>query len=363
MSRRILIRPYQTAGRLFRCNRLCRKLIRTSRKVLRVSETSLRLQLRGRHSNTSGIGSRQYDTLIVESNERGRTFDDVAYFVRVWASVPVKRPDRPAAVNSNWRFRATEAASSVIFPMCFAICESFFRCQVLKRSIFLTSLLLAFASLAFSQPKSEYPPLCFVHSLAVGEIPNQPFAARVVETPQQISQSGNGVALKSVESLLALVVRDSDGRVSARSRISSSAPGSENNQAQWSETICDPLKATNRDITYQEAGDSFGQDRLLPIPDDAKGNAFIRRPDRRTTIVFAYWNRLVDGRDNLGPETFEGIPAYRYHLTRTHDEYSVHPELFLEHIPHLHRYFVIPADVSAGRYRTPQEPGSSSDIL
>jgi L-fuconate dehydratase len=40
-----------------------------------------------------------------------------------------------------------------------------------------------------------------------------------------------------------------------------------------------------------------------------------------------------------------------------------HPEIFLEHIPHLHRYFVTPADVSAGRYRTPQEPGSSSDIL
>ncbi len=40
-----------------------------------------------------------------------------------------------------------------------------------------------------------------------------------------------------------------------------------------------------------------------------------------------------------------------------------HPEIFLEHIPHLSRYFVHPVQLSAGHYRTPQEPGSSSDLL
>lgn len=40
-----------------------------------------------------------------------------------------------------------------------------------------------------------------------------------------------------------------------------------------------------------------------------------------------------------------------------------HPEVFLEHIPHLKSHFVNPAEVSGGRYRTPQEPGSSSDLL
>jgi L-fuconate dehydratase len=40
-----------------------------------------------------------------------------------------------------------------------------------------------------------------------------------------------------------------------------------------------------------------------------------------------------------------------------------HPEIFLEHIPHLNCHFVTPAHVSSGRYRTPQEPGSSSDLL
>lgn len=35
---------------------------------------------------------------------------------------------------------------------------------------------------------------------------------------------------------------------------------------------------------------------------------------------------------------------------------------FLEHIPHLGSHFVFPASVAEGRYRTPQEPGASSDL-
>ncbi len=41
-------------------------------------------------------------------------------------------------------------------------------------------------------------------------------------------------------------------------------------------------------------------------------------------MVLAWWHNVVDGRNNLGPETFEGLPAYRYRLTRTRDERSVH---------------------------------------
>lgn len=40
-----------------------------------------------------------------------------------------------------------------------------------------------------------------------------------------------------------------------------------------------------------------------------------------------------------------------------------HEALFLEYIPHLRDYFVHPATVEEGVYRTPQEPGSSSDLL
>jgi L-fuconate dehydratase len=40
-----------------------------------------------------------------------------------------------------------------------------------------------------------------------------------------------------------------------------------------------------------------------------------------------------------------------------------HPEVFLEYIPHLRSYFVDPAIVEDGVYRTPSLPGSGSDLL
>jgi len=40
-----------------------------------------------------------------------------------------------------------------------------------------------------------------------------------------------------------------------------------------------------------------------------------------------------------------------------------HPEVFLEYIPHLRDKFVHPIKVHGGVYFTPQEPGSSSDLL
>ena len=39
-----------------------------------------------------------------------------------------------------------------------------------------------------------------------------------------------------------------------------------------------------------------------------------------------------------------------------------HDALFLEHIPHLQKYFLHPAKVQGGIYVTPEEPGSSSDF-
>ena len=40
-----------------------------------------------------------------------------------------------------------------------------------------------------------------------------------------------------------------------------------------------------------------------------------------------------------------------------------HQALFLEHIPHLKKHFVHPAQIVNGAYQTPQEPGSSCDLL
>jgi L-fuconate dehydratase len=39
-----------------------------------------------------------------------------------------------------------------------------------------------------------------------------------------------------------------------------------------------------------------------------------------------------------------------------------HEKIFLEHIPHLRNHFAQPARLSDGRYVTPEEPGSSSDL-
>jgi L-fuconate dehydratase len=39
-----------------------------------------------------------------------------------------------------------------------------------------------------------------------------------------------------------------------------------------------------------------------------------------------------------------------------------HEALFLEHIPHLQQHFVFPARVENGCYRTPQEPGASTEL-
>ncbi|MEJ2884446.1 enolase C-terminal domain-like protein [Pedobacter sp. GR22-6] len=40
-----------------------------------------------------------------------------------------------------------------------------------------------------------------------------------------------------------------------------------------------------------------------------------------------------------------------------------HEALFLEHIPHLQKYFLQPAKIRHGVYQTPQEPGSSCDFI
>ncbi|MCF2518640.1 enolase C-terminal domain-like protein [Dyadobacter sp. CY351] len=40
-----------------------------------------------------------------------------------------------------------------------------------------------------------------------------------------------------------------------------------------------------------------------------------------------------------------------------------HEALFLEHIPHLQKHFVHPARIQNGVYETPQEPGSSCDLI
>ncbi|GAO42787.1 enolase C-terminal domain-like protein [Flavihumibacter petaseus] len=51
------------------------------------------------------------------------------------------------------------------------------------------------------------------------------------------------------------------------------------------------------------------------------------------------------------------------HLVLANHIVMGHEALFLEHIPHLKQYFVHPVNIEHGVYRTPQEAGSSCDLL
>ena len=85
---------------------------------------------------------------------------------------------------------------------------------------------------------------------------------------------------------------------------------------EWSETICDPAKGTETTLNYHASGsnvvDSDGPDAYLPS--GAEGTGWSREQKGHTTVVFAWWHNVVKGRVNLGAETFDGIPAYRYRL-------------------------------------------------
>jgi L-fuconate dehydratase len=50
------------------------------------------------------------------------------------------------------------------------------------------------------------------------------------------------------------------------------------------------------------------------------------------------------------------------HLVLFNHVALAHEALFLEYIPHLRDYFVLPAQVEGGVYVTPQDPGLSCDL-
>src|ERR1700677_2039706 len=76
-------------------------------------------------------------------------------------------------------------------------------------------LLIAAPLLAQSESVPHYP-MCFpVGRLAVGEVPDKPFPATVVEVQQQVTHAGSGVPDES-PTAVGILARDSHGRVMGR---------------------------------------------------------------------------------------------------------------------------------------------------
>jgi hypothetical protein len=207
-------------------------------------------------------------------------------------------------------------------------------------------LVLGLASLASAQsdpklePQSDYS-VCQT-PLAVGEVPNSPFLADQVDDSWTIAPEGGQTPVALPEAQAGVVARDRNGRVMFKSltKIRYSNSGAEGESPAWSVTICDPVAATVTRITY---GDVFyrgvepSTEKIVPIPAGIAGNAVVRpQVNFHTTAVFKYWHYTVRGRDNLGPEIFEGLPAFRFRLhSPQQKERSIHDvvnsdELFVQ---------------------------------
>ena len=169
------------------------------------------------------------------------------------------------------------------------------------------SILLCFTSIATAQSRTEYP-LCHANTFVFGEVPDLPFTAQLVEGERKIQQGGKDFALTSSELPFGLVARDHRG-------------------------ICDPVNNTSTTARYHTPEQPSGPD--VPMA-GAEGYAQVRPPQKsNTTVTFTWWHRAVDGRENLGPETFEGEPAFRYRMKNTRDDGSIHEivnadELFVQ---------------------------------
>jgi hypothetical protein len=195
---------------------------------------------------------------------------------------------------------------------------------MLKHTLAIGSLYLASTLFAQEQAKLNYPVCGIVGSLLIGEVPGWPFTARVVEVAQQISQNGVGLSYGAPENQVGFVVRDREGRVSAKWRQAGFV-GLQTDDPHYRQMIlCDPGAGKNVLVDYLSTEENPTEEDGLPLfPSDATTVMARSQPqDRRTTVVFSYWHKIVNGRDNLGEETFEGLPAYRYRMTRTHDERS-----------------------------------------
>jgi hypothetical protein len=178
-------------------------------------------------------------------------------------------------------------------------------------------LILAIVSSAGAQSKSKYPICAGGSFLVVGEVPDNPFTANIVTDSWQTAsdRSRRHLDLPSRDRSY-YVARDSKGRVifMGRREVTIHGKDGDGKTVGREVTICDPVEGKVIRIDYQ-------------------GHAFVRpQSDARTTENFTFFRNKVSGREDLGPEVFDGVPANRYRLTKTQENGSLHELVISEEL-------------------------------
>jgi hypothetical protein len=178
-------------------------------------------------------------------------------------------------------------------------------------------LTLATVSSVDAQSKSKYPICAGGSFLIVGEVPDNPFTANIVVDSWQTASDGSRKHLDlPSRDRSYYVARDSKGRVIFKSRGEVTIHGTDGDRKTvgLELTICDPVEGKVTRVDYL-------------------GHAFVRpQNDPRTTENFTFFRNKVSGREDLGPEVFDGVPANRYRLTKTQEDGSLHELVISEEL-------------------------------
>jgi hypothetical protein len=179
----------------------------------------------------------------------------------------------------------------------------------MRRACLIQIVLVVAAGTATSFSQS-YPEAALCQwDLVGGEIPNSPLMADIMEKTRSVGSDGLLAPLTITERVAGYVARDSKGKVVMRTYDAPdrprSTPGFKDSDG-WVQVVCDPRRKT-----VVEA--------FLPAH-ESRGHGITRFQNHpnsyHTTATFHYFHYKVPGRENLGEETFEGVPAFRYRFPR-----------------------------------------------
>lgn len=159
-----------------------------------------------------------------------------------------------------------------------------------------------------------YPKSAVCHGdMLVGEIPNSPLTADIVVQKRSVLKDGSlGPLFYSRH--VGFVARDSHGKVAVRMTEAPDDPKWKPGQKDpegWHEWICDPqTKTMTHLIQFSRYSAHFAS--------TAPQEQVIHNVHDAGTEIFEWWRYPVAGRENLGEETFENLPAHRYRVNKAY---------------------------------------------